>query len=139
MIRRFVERFGSTFEMHPELYQPYGLTRFRSNYNSLKVAIKKNKEKADSDSAALAHDRQLHPPPATHTSTSHGCYPRWDGSAAQRLLKQDVDSGLAENLKPQLLHAYRPEYVVFPLEVFRDHIHQERRARTEKAYWLNRK
>ena len=28
------------FEMHPELYQPYGLTRFRSNYNSLKVAIK---------------------------------------------------------------------------------------------------
>ena len=111
------------FQMHPELYQLYGLTRFWLNYNSLKVAIKKNQEKADSDSATLAHDHQLHPPPATHTSTLHSCYPWWDGSAVQWLLKQDVDSGLAENLKPQLLHAYWPEYIVFPLEVFQDHIH----------------
>ena len=35
------------------------LTRFWSNYNSLKVAIKKNQEKADSNSATLAHDHQL--------------------------------------------------------------------------------
>ena len=74
------------FEMRPE-YKPYGIVNFRSNLRSLRASIKDNIAKADSDSAALAHDRRIRPLPA---QTSKG-YPRWDGSDAQRLLKEDVD------------------------------------------------
>jgi hypothetical protein len=76
----------------------------------------------------------LRPLPAR---TSKG-YPRWDGSDAERLLKEDADEGLTNSIKPSDLHETRPEYQAFPLKTFRDHIHQENRSRTGKAYWMNR-
>jgi hypothetical protein len=118
--------------MRPE-YEPYR-KNFGSNLRSLQKMIRENQAKADSDSAALAHDHRIRPPAAY---TSKG-YPRWDGSDAQRLLKKDIDAGLTRSLKPSLLHDSRVEYQVFPLKVFRDHIQQEHRSRIEKAYWLNR-
>jgi hypothetical protein len=121
------------FGMRPE-YEPYGLKNFRSNLKSLRGSIKDNIAKADSDSAALAHDRRIRPLP---TQTSKG-YPRWDGSDAQRLLKEDTDKGLTDAHTPSELRLKRPEYQAFPLNIFRDHINQEKRSRVEKAYWLNR-
>ena len=121
------------FEMRPE-YKPYGLVNFRSNYYSLRKSIKSDQGKADSDSAALAHDHLIHPVAAF---TSEG-YPRWEGSDAARLLKEDVNAGLHENVEPRVLRQTRPEYQAFPLKVFRDHIHQEVRSRTSRSYWMNR-
>jgi hypothetical protein len=121
------------FQMRPE-YAPYGLKKFRSNWYSLRDSIKDNQAKASSDSDALAHDLRIRPPVAY---TSKG-YPRWDGSDAQRLLKQDVNTGLTNSIKPRVLRETRMEYQAFPLKVFREHIHQEHRSRIEKGYWLNR-
>ena len=110
--------------------------QFRLNYYNLRDSIKKNQAKADSDSAALAHDhdRRIRPPAA---ETAKGC-PRWDGSDAQQLLMEDVDAGLTNSLKPSKLQQTRTAYKAFSLEKFRDHIYQEQRSRTEKSYWKNR-
>jgi hypothetical protein len=61
-----------------------------------------------------------------------------DGSDAQRLLKEDVESGLTMHLDPSFLRETRLEYKVFPLKVFRDHIYQEVRLKTGSSYWMNR-
>ena len=42
-------------------------------------------------------------------------------------------------MQPKDLHATRPEYAAYPLTVFRNHIHQELRARKERPYWLVQK
>ena len=65
-------------------------------------------------------------------------YPHWDGSAAQGLLKVDVDEGRHINMRPQELRKTRVEYASFPVDVFRKHIHQEVRSRKDKAYWMVR-
>jgi hypothetical protein len=50
-----------------------------------------------------------------------------------------IDAGKHETMKPRELQATRPEYSLYPLKVFRDHVQQERRARCERSYWLARK
>ena len=121
------------FEMRAE-YKAYGMKNFRSNLYSLRSSMKENQQKADSDAAALAHDRRIHPKVAY---TPKG-YPRWDGSEAQRLLKEDMASSTTNPLEPSVLRETRPEYKAFPLKVFRDHIYQEVRMKTGSSYWMNK-
>jgi hypothetical protein len=66
-------------------------------------------------------------------------YPVWAGSDAARLLKIDVDNGHL-TMTPRELYALddRPEYRIWPLKVFRKHIHHEVRSRKTQAYWLHR-
>lgn len=104
--------------------------------NSLRKALDKLKNKADVDSAGIEHDRRLHP---INSNPPGSSYPRWDGSAAQRLLKEDIEEGEHKQLQPRELRMTREEYQVFPLHVFRKHIHQEVRSRTETPYWLVKK
>ena len=122
------------FEKCPE-YEPYSIKNFWQNLYSLHASIKQNQARANSNSATLAHDCCIQPPSA---STSKG-YPRWDGSDAEWFLKEDVNAGLADSLKPSMLHKSQLEYQAFPLAVFWDHIYQEKCSHTEKAYWLNHK
>ena len=62
---------------------------FKGRLDRLRADIRKKQAFAASDSAALANDRLLHPVP-TH---NHRGEPRWEGSEAQRLLRQDIDLG----------------------------------------------
>jgi hypothetical protein len=120
------------FDMRPE-YEPYGLVKFRTNLTYLRAGIKKNHAKADSDSAALAHDRRIRPLPV---QTCQG-YPRWAGSDAQRFIKKDIDEGLTNSMKPSELSGTRLEYQAFPLQGFRSHISQDKRAGCrESGYWM---
>jgi hypothetical protein len=100
------------FEMRPE-YEPYGLVKFRTKITNLRAGIKKNHGKADSDSAALAHDRRIRPLPV-HISQG---YPRWAGSDAQRFLKKDINERLTNSMKPSELRGTQLEYQAFPLHV----------------------
>jgi hypothetical protein len=81
---------------------------------------------ANADELALAHDRRIYP---IQMENPNFPYPRWDGHPAQCLLKIDVDSGKHKRYKPELLRMTRKEYKLFPLEVFRKHIHQVERSR----------
>ena len=52
--------------------------------------------------------------------------PRWEGSEAERLMKQDMKEGKHAGLKPHQFRATRPAvFGVIPLPIFRDHIYQE--------------
>jgi predicted RNase H-like nuclease (RuvC/YqgF family) len=39
-------------------------------------------------------------------------------------------------MKPKELWKSRDQYLEFPLDVFRDHIHQEKRKQREAPYWV---
>ena len=60
--------------------------------------------------------------------------PRWEGSAAEALLKQDMDEGYHLAKRPFALYDSRPEYKVFDLDVFRGHIDQEIRLRNYLSF-----
>ena len=118
-----------------EEYQQYPYINFRTNLNNLRKSIQKLQGHADEDSAALAHDLEVRP---RLTKTPRG-YPVWDGSAAERFLKLDIDRGEHEKMNPRMLRGTRKEYEEFPLEVFRDHIYQEVLSRTASLYWSTKK
>jgi hypothetical protein len=120
------------YAMHPE-FDIYKFQNFANNLKSLRALVKRNKESAAFDSAALANDQGNHPRPAM---TAAGL-PRWYESDAERLLKVDVNQLQHETMTPQALHESRPEHQVFSLHIFRQHIQQESRSRKEKNYWLN--
>jgi hypothetical protein len=123
------------FQMRHE-YPAYEYDNFKTNLTNLLEFIQQSRAKADSDSAALARDRRIRGPPPAQTSNG---IPRWHGSDAQRLLKEDANAGLLEECTPMELRATRLEYQAFPKKIFSDHIHQEKRAGIGKSYWMVRR
>lgn len=117
--------------MHPE-YKLFKYSNFSTNLRNLRKSVDKLQDLAEGDETAFAHDERL------GLRVQNKPYPRWQGSVAEQLLKQDIDSGHHLNMKPRELKQSRAEYGPFPATVFRDHIHQELRARMERPYWLAR-
>lgn len=108
---------------------------FSQSVSRLRKFIATHQARADEDAAALANDVLERP----RALVDPRGYPRWDTSKASDLLKQDIADGKHDEMAPKMLWQSRDEYKkVFPLEVFRDHIHQELRAIREKAYWWPR-
>lgn len=58
---------------------------------------------------------------------------------ANYLLAEDVKSGLAYELRPELLHKHRQEYQEFPLRTFRKRIHQEKEKQRADPYWRHKR
>ena len=78
------------------------------------------------DKKAFLNFRENHPRP----DLNYRGEPQWDGSDAQRLLKEDMTAG--KHLKydtPSEFRDSRPEYQTYNKKVFRGHIHQEVRLR----------
>ena len=123
---------GEVHEFRPE-YKERKYENFRTNLNNLRKALKEQRARADSDDAALAHDEAL------NLRTNSKPYPRWQGTEAERLLKLAIDNGQHIIMQPQELKNTCAEYEPYPLKVFRDHIQQELRSRTERPYWLARR
>lgn len=121
------------------LYRPefaeYEYRLFRTNQLQLRKNLKDKDDRAAAESAALAHDRRIHPKP-TH---NHRGEPRWEGSEAEQLLQFDVDEGKHESMKPQELYHSRKEYQNYTLDVFRGHIYQEEKRRKFLAYCATKK
>lgn len=115
------------------LYYERAFKKFSTNLRNLRKDLNANQDRADSDAAALAHDEAL------NLRKNSKPYPQWQGSEAARLLKLDLDLKKQLRMKPCLLHSSREEYMEYPLDVFRGHIQQELRERTERPYWLARK
>ena len=115
-------------ELHrmSELFMAYDEDRFVCNLKNLKVAVKKEKDALDRDHRAYEHDMTLYP---RKTESVRG-YKMWEGSTAQKLLRQDVKNKVHKNHSPKELHRTRPEYLEFPLDVFRKHIYQEEYAQS---------
>jgi hypothetical protein len=121
------------FAMRLELYKPYE-KNFGDRLRRLQKTLQTQQHRADEDDAAVRHDLGLYPP----SGIVRG-YPRWDGSAAQEFLIQDIKEGRNTGIKPKAFRETRQEYMDYPLKVFADHISQEQRAQLGKSYWLFRK
>lgn len=82
-------------------------------------------KRKDLDQKAFNNFRKIQPRP-TH---DHEGVPLWDGSDAQRLLKEDMAKGLHELFqgkeRRKKYWLTKEEFQVYKLPVFRDHIYQE--------------
>ena len=125
------------FQTRPALYEPYK-KNFATSLRNLRAQLTRDQGRADEDHAIILHDRQVHP---RELFAPQG-YPRWDWHAAKNSLKADIDAMEKEEMpkmSPAELRKRRLEYQEFPLEVFSDHIHQEKRSRRERPYWIYQK
>jgi hypothetical protein len=110
------------YEMHPE-FQSITYELWLTRYNSLKKIVNNLKLKAAKFKLKVEHDRKIFPAPATNYRNE----PRWDGSSAQTLLKADVTNGKHKTMAPRDLWKTQEAYQRYPLDVFRNHIYQEKR------------
>ena len=117
------------------LYAPYDYKNFVTNLRNLRKLLRTQEVLAVECQANLERELILYPP----SSMDPRGYPRWDRTNAPACLKRDVDAMLAGRLHATAsqLHASNPEYSVFPLKVFIDHINQEKKSRRQSAYWIN--
>ena len=65
--------------------------------------------------------------------------PFWNKHPAKKLLADDVESGLAYELRPELLRLTRKEYQEFKLHTFRKHVHQEKEKQRAAPYWRHKR
>jgi hypothetical protein len=118
----YTMHWTQVYLQRPEYSQLTVRRLFGSRLKSLRLQISTAKGIAVDEEAALVHDRALFPTP-THNYRGE---PRWEGSEAERLLKQDVANGVHKTMTPKELHEIRPEYSTnYSLAVFRGHIYQE--------------
>ena len=63
-------------------------------------------------------------------------YPFWDTHPASKLLEKDYADGTVDAIvSKKALWLSRPEYLEFPLDVFRYHYYQGRRKQMAGAHW----
>jgi hypothetical protein len=118
-----------------EEFQMYNIRNFKSNLRNLIASINLKEELARFDIEAVEHHMGLHPRPQLTQQN----YPFWDTSSAKTLLVNDMNNGLELIMAPKDLRNTRPEYQAFPLDVFRRHIHQEKRRLLQSSYRLFQK
>lgn len=104
---------------------PYDKVRYDRRMKTLRGAILRLQHWADYDNKAIVEDLQKYPKKATNIRGE----PRWEGSAAEKFLKKDVDDGLHLGKDLKELWATRDEYKAFTKTVFRKHIDQEKQSR----------
>ncbi len=105
---------------------------FQSCLTKLRKKAETNLRIIAEEEAAYEKDCNAHP---RAELCSRG-YPHWQYHPADKMLREDVKSGLANTKRPLDLWQSRDEYQDFPLDVFRGHIYQESRAQREANYWV---
>ena len=122
------------YASRPE-YATYTLELFTRRLASMRKTAKGQNARRVNDVAAHAHDLALRPQ-ATHNING---VPRWEGSNAERLLKEDITAGLHTQMAPKMLFKTRVEYYqCFTLEKFRGHIAQEVKLRKFRTSYYGR-
>ena len=96
---------------------------FTRRLRSLRVQAEKKVGRVEIDIKAYELFRKHHP---IQNLTNRG-KPRWDGSAAQALLKIEMKEGWHKSMQPKALWESDEVCQDFDLEVFRKHIDQEER------------
>ena len=140
IVNRIVKGHWAPERVHSfrDIYKVVNFDRFKANLGNLRVKLSTELDRAVQDDEAYQHDEFLALcRPRKSLSTSHK--PRWDGSAAQRLLKEDMDEATNANLKPLALRGTRTEYECFDKETFRKHVNQEKSSRKQSPYWSKKR
>jgi hypothetical protein len=118
------------YDMQDSTYHQFDYNCFKVNMKNLIAAIRKWQNAAVEDGLAFETVVEQWARPNNVPD-----YPPWHNSSASLLLLQDIDSGAIEGLKPSEIRQTRPEYLAYPLNVFRDHLYKEKSKPMIKAYW----
>lgn len=123
--------FETYCQERPEFKHFQDYSNFASRLLSLRNKAEEKGERADADSARLEHDRAIFPKPTVDTKG----FAMWQGSEAQKLLRQDIESGKNTTMKPKLLYETKSEYYEnYSLEFFRNRIYQEVKFNKRERY-----
>ena len=108
---------------------PFCPKRYKDRIESLQEIVQRYHYWANFDDEALAKDLERHPPPARNLKGQL----RWEGSDAQRYLKEDIANEKHKYVgyTPRHFRTTRPCYMLIDLDVFRKHIDQYKQARKE--------
>jgi hypothetical protein len=123
----------SVYDMHNGVYHRFPYENFRNNLRNLLKTSEKSQTAANRDAAALVVAQAVIE--ARDNARDEDEYPSWYFSDGRRLLLQDLQSGILEGKRPIAIHQSRPEYLVFPLKIFRDNYYKEKQRPVTKAYW----
>lgn len=119
-------RRGFVHKMRPE-YTAVPINNFGNNLLRLKRQYAVHIARKNIEERAYAHDRELYP-------KTPG---RWDGSEAQRLLKEDIEADVHKLYDgPSSFQQSRPEYAGWKRKKFSDHVWHRVRGKLESNYWL---
>jgi ribosomal protein S17 len=125
----------TVYNMHEGAYHVFSYENFRTNLKNLRVAVQKSKNDSAKDKVAFENVLRTWQPPDVVSPP----YPDWHNSVAKNLLLQDIQSGDIANMKTKNVWQMRPEYMVYPLPCFRDHLNKEKTKPTIRAYWEHQK
>jgi hypothetical protein len=117
---RDVFRLRQEFAVGPSIEAAERL--FYNRYCTMKQSINANNTRASNELALMQQDRTVRPKPLTN----HCGEFRWEGSAAQRFLKDDIAAGQHERLTAALFYMSRSEYQEYPAHFIRGHVAHER-------------
>lgn len=116
---------GVVHKKRPE-YEVVPIDSFGTNWNRLKSMYNDFAARARIEERALENDRKFYPKTVG----------RWDGSTAQKLLKDDVKSGLTKQMSPKDYFLSREEFEPWGKKKITDHVWQAERASLVSNYWL---
>lgn len=122
------------YKSHPGFKQ-WEFDRFEANLKRLAKVVEKDKKNLAFEEEAFKHEQNHFP----QNDLGNRGYPLWGYHSANRLIKEDVKSGLAYRIKPSELRLMRDEYQKFPGVVFLGHVHQEKRSQREAGYWISKR
>lgn len=113
--------YDALYADHPDFADfPYDKTLYDGRFQRIQMAVRKQKDFAILDEAALRKDRNVYPI-RSHNAKGE---PNWRGSEAEYWLKVDMDAGKHLEMKPGELFATRECYQPFGKKRFRDRIDQ---------------
>lgn len=95
--------------------------RFKRNLENLRKSIREERAWSTRDLEALTRDRGQWKKP----SHNHRGEPRWEGSEAERCLKEDVARNFNTDKAAMSYYDEREVYKLYPRKVIRKHVEQE--------------
>ena len=123
-----------------DLFKLYEFPKFVTNLKNLREAVSKDYDRMAEDAEAYGHDVLLKEMLRKKDPIPPQPYPNLDTHAAKHLLRQDIQDGKCnKGMIPKNLRLSQPEYQDFPLDVFRDHIYQEREHKAKVKARIERK
>lgn len=97
-----------------------GFEQFKKQLKAHRQQVMKKHVAAVNQGIAFQHDRQIYPEALYYDNGLH----IFRHSPAYQLLVSDVENGLHDEMTPKALHATRPEYLEWDLNIFRQRIYQ---------------
>jgi len=125
---------NEVYQQRPE-FQQFPLKNFKTNFANLTQSILLHFDRLQLDSDAFGHDLAILEEMRRGTPAAMP----WHKSEACKLLKRDIKSGKHLQLWPIELYQSEAAYREFSLEVFRNHIYQERDRLESKEHRFNKK